>query len=167
MLKIKQNASTQTASTHSIEKPLPSSNTPEVDIKSFSLGLTPDNNRIEVARSIGIPKSATSSLEDSFERCSLSNKPPLRSSSTSYSVMLHKRRQQKQIFTTEHLFSTCHKCRSKMEEGHEKPLVNSTTRSRRIQRRSWPIYNPPNSKKLATLSFDKSKKELELLKNST
>ena len=89
---------------------------------------------------------ATNNLNYSLRKCSIKEKSPHRSSATSYSVMLCKRKQQKHVYNTEHLFPTCQKChRIKMEESEEK--VSTTTR--RMQRRSWPLYSHSTSKKLS------------------
>ena len=89
-------------------------------------------------------------LNTAMKKCSLKEKAPSRSSTSSYSVMVCKRRQQKHVYQTEHMFPTCQKCRGiKTEELGGHSSTNNGTTTRRIQRRSWPLYSHSTSKKLS------------------
>ena len=92
----------------------------------------------------------TNQLNNATIKCSLKEKNPSRASTSSYSVMASRRRQQKQVYTTEHIFSTCPKChRSKVEESEANSSTSNSTSSRRIHRRSWPLYSHSTSKKMS------------------
>ena len=93
---------------------------------------------------------AANQLNTAMKRCSLKEKAPTRSSTSSYSVMVCKRRQQKHVYQTEHIFPTCQKCRGiKTEELSGHASSNNGATPRRIQRRSWPLYSHSTSKKLS------------------
>ena len=132
-----------------MSKNLPVSTTlEELPITLTNLGTTCQDNLSNISsKSNKVLASSTNALEESFKRCSLEIKPSC-NSETSYSVMHYKRKQQKQIFTTEHLLPTCQKCRSELEEGQE-VQTNSNSRSRKMQRRSWPLYSHSISKKMS------------------
>ena len=92
----------------------------------------------------------TNQLNTAMIKCSLKQKTLSRASTSSYSVMASRRRQQKQVYTTENIFSTCPKChRSKVEESEAISCSNNSTSSRRMQRRSWPLYSHSTSKKMS------------------
>ena len=92
----------------------------------------------------------TNQLNTAMIKCSLKEKTPSNASTSSYSVMAFRRRQQKQVYTTENIFSTCPKChRSKVEESEAMLSTNNSTSSRRTQRRSWPLYSHSTSKKMS------------------
>ena len=147
-LKVKQDVSTQTIlSTYtSIRKSSSLLTKATSTLTSNSSSILQDSN-MRAGRLGEISNSDANALENAFKRCSLRNKPS--SSCTSYSVMVCKRRQQRQVFTTENLLPTCNKCRSEKEHGSDEIPLGSQTRSRRTQRRSWPIYSHSSSKKLS------------------
>ena len=146
ILKIKQDASTQTKVNQVRHSRETISRNKEIPLNTVvSPSSLKDNKTLEFRNT----DLATEGLSRAFQKCYV-NKTPPRTSTTSYSVMFCKRRKRKQIFTTEHLLPACQKCSLGLdEEQKQKPLPSSGSRSRRIQRRSWPVYNNSTSKKLS------------------
>ena len=146
LLKLKQDASTQTTVNQVRHSRETISRNKDIPLNTV---VSPSSPKVKKTLEFRNTDLATEGLTDAFQRCSV-NKTPPRTSTTSYSVMFCKRRQQKQIFTTEHLLPACQKCSLGLDEKQkQKPLPSSGSRSRRIQRRSWPMYNNSTSKKLS------------------